>query len=39
MMLFRSFMVSLLDKTERILPSLTPVNLKDDFPYMKPLRL
>jgi nitrous oxidase accessory protein len=39
MMLFRSFMTSLLDKTERILPSLTPENLKDDYPYMKPLKL
>lgn len=39
MMLFRSFMVSLLDKTERILPSLTPENLKDDSPYMKPVKL
>jgi len=38
-MLFRSFMVSLLDKTERILPSLTPENLKDDYPCMKPLKL
>ena len=39
MMLFRSFMVSLLDKTERIMPSLTPENLKDNYPYMKPLKL
>jgi len=39
MMLFRSFMVSLLDKTERIIPSLTPENLKDNYPYMKPLKL
>jgi len=39
MMLFRSFMTSLLDKTERIIPSLTPENLKDDYPYMKPLKL
>ncbi|MEO5593577.1 MAG: nitrous oxide reductase family maturation protein NosD [Chitinophagaceae bacterium] len=39
MMLFRSFMVTLLDKTERILPSLTPENLKDDYPCMKPLKL
>ncbi|MEP6746197.1 MAG: nitrous oxide reductase family maturation protein NosD [Bacteroidota bacterium] len=39
MMLFRSFMVSLLDKTERILPSLTPENLKDNYPYMKPFKL
>jgi nitrous oxidase accessory protein len=39
MMLFRSFMTSLLDKTEKIVPSLTPENLKDDFPLMKPLPL
>jgi nitrous oxidase accessory protein len=39
MMLFRSFMTSLFDKTERILPSLTPENLKDDYPFMKPLKL
>ena len=39
MMLFRSFMTSLLDKTEKILPSLTPENLKDDYPYLKPLKL
>jgi nitrous oxidase accessory protein len=39
MMLFRSFMTSLLDKTEKILPTLTPENLKDDFPLMKPLPL
>jgi nitrous oxidase accessory protein len=39
MMLFRSFMTTLLDKTEKILPTLTPENLKDDFPLMKPLTL
>lgn len=39
MMLFRSFMVSLLDKTERIIPSLTPENLQDGHPSMKPLKL
>jgi nitrous oxidase accessory protein len=39
MMLFRSFMTTLLDKTEKILPTLTPENLKDDFPLMKPLPL
>lgn len=39
MMLFRSFMTSLLDKTEKIIPSLTPENLKDDYPFMKPLHL
>lgn len=35
MLLFRSLMAALLDKTERVLPSLTPENLKDDFPAMK----
>ena len=39
MMLFRSFMTSLLDKSEKILPSLTPESLKDNFPWMKPLQL
>jgi nitrous oxidase accessory protein len=39
MMLFRSFMTTLLDKTEKIMPTLTPENLKDDFPLMKPLPL
>jgi nitrous oxidase accessory protein len=39
MMLFRSFMSTLLDKTERLIPGLTPENLKDDYPYMKPLKL
>lgn len=39
MILFRSFMASLLDKTEKILPSLTPENLKDNHPIMKPLAL
>ena len=39
MMLFRSFMTSLLDKSEKILPTLTPESLKDNFPRMKPLPL
>jgi nitrous oxidase accessory protein len=39
MMLFRSFMTTLLDKTEKIIPSLTPENLKDDYPFMKPINL
>lgn len=39
MMLFRSFMVTILDKTEKILPSITPENLKDDSPLIKPLPL
>jgi len=39
MILFRSFITTLLDKTEKVLPSLTPENLKDAYPLMKPLRL
>ncbi len=35
MILFRSFITTLLDKTEKILPSLTPENLKDNEPLMK----
>lgn len=37
--LLRSFMVSLLDKAEKSLPSLTPENLVDQQPLMKPLPL
>lgn len=39
MMLFRSFITSLMDKTEKVIPSLTPENLKDNSPLMKPLPL
>ncbi len=39
MILFRSVMASLLDKMEKILPSLTPENLVDRKPLMKPLKL
>lgn len=35
MVLFRSFITSLLDKTEKIIPSITPENLLDNFPLMK----
>jgi len=35
MVLFRSFITNLLDKTEKILPSLTPENLIDTAPMMK----
>ena len=35
MILFRSFITTLLDKTEKILPSLTPENLKDNAPLIK----
>lgn len=37
MLLFRSFITSLLDKTEKVLPSLTPEGLKDNRPVMKRL--
>ena len=35
----RSFMVTLLDKTEKLIPSITPENFRDDTPVMKPLAL
>jgi nitrous oxidase accessory protein len=38
MILFHSFMVSLLDKTEKVVPSITPVNLIDHRPAMKPFK-
>ncbi len=38
-MLLRSFMVSLLDKAEKAIPSLTPENMVDEKPLMKPLKL
>ncbi len=37
MILMRSFMVTLLEKTEKAIPSITPENFKDDAPNMKPL--
>lgn len=39
MLLFRSFMITLLDKSEKILPSITPDNFIDKSPLMKPLQL
>ena len=39
LMLFRSLIVSLLDKSEKILPGITPENLKDEKPLMRPLKL
>ena len=35
MLLFKTFFVDLLDKTEKIIPSLTPENFKDEEPLMK----
>jgi nitrous oxidase accessory protein len=39
MLLFRSFMITLLDKSEKILPSITPDNFVDNTPLMKSLPL
>jgi len=39
MLLYRSFMINLLDKSERMLPSLTPENFVDKNPLMTPLVL
>lgn len=39
LMLMRSFMVSLLDKAEKAIPSLTPENLVDGKPVLKPNKL
>lgn len=37
MLLYRSFMITLLDKSEKILPSITPDNFIDKTPLMKSL--
>jgi parallel beta-helix repeat (two copies) len=39
LMLFRSLIVSLLDKTEKVLPGVTPENLKDNEPVMRQIPL
>lgn len=39
MLLFRSFFVDLMDKVEKILPSLTPENFVDEHPRMKPVKI
>ncbi len=39
LILLRSFMVTLLDKAEKAIPSLTPENLVDKKPKMKPFKL
>ena len=39
MMLFRSLITTLLDRSEKVIPSLTPENLKDNHPLMKPLQI
>jgi len=37
--LFRSLITTLMDRSEKIIPSLTPENLKDNHPLMKPVKL
>lgn len=39
MLLFRSFMITLLDKSEKILPSITPDNFIDNSPLMHSLSI
>lgn len=39
LLLMRSFMVSLLDKAEKAIPSLTPENLVDEKPMLQPNKL
>jgi nitrous oxidase accessory protein len=39
MMLYRSFITALMDKSEKVIPSLIPEALKDNEPLMKPLPL
>ncbi|MBS1549815.1 MAG: nitrous oxide reductase family maturation protein NosD [Bacteroidetes bacterium] len=39
MLLFRSFFVDLMDKVEKIVPSLTPENFVDEQPLMKPVKI
>lgn len=38
-LLWRSFLVFLMDRAEKALPAITPENLKDDAPSMKPYDL
>lgn len=38
-LLWRSFLVFLLDRAEKVFPAVTPENLKDDYPSMKPYDL
>lgn len=39
MLLFRSFITNLLDRTEKLLPGIIPENLSDTAPIMKEIRL
>lgn len=37
--LFRSFITALMDKTEKLLPGITPKDLVDENPFMQPVKL
>ena len=37
--LFRSFITALMDKTEKLLPGITPKDLVDEHPFMQPIKL
>lgn len=37
MLLFRSLFITMLDKSEKLFPSITPENFIDNFPMMKPI--
>lgn len=37
MILFRSLITTLMDKSEKLIPSITPEQLKDDHPHIKPV--
>lgn len=39
MLLYRSFMVTLLEKTEKLIPSITPESFRDNSPVLKPYNL
>ena len=39
MILFHSLITTLMDKSEKVIPSLTPENLKDEYPLMKSIPL
>jgi len=39
MLLYRSFMISLLDRSEKILPSITPEQFVDNSPAVRPYKL
>lgn len=39
MILLRSFMSTLMDRAEKVMPGITPEDLKDEHPFMKPLKL